>query len=117
LALLDRPLFDELFEAWVHGPVERKVYFKYHNKKSIYINADNIDRPPFEDEDSTKYLPEFLDDLLKIFLPIDGFDLECATHCEPPWIEAREGLDPDERSKNLISSETICSFFKSKVNE
>lgn len=31
LALLDKPLFDEDFEAWAHGPVLRCIYNKYKN--------------------------------------------------------------------------------------
>ena len=35
LAFLDKPLFDEDFEAWVHGPVNRDLYDRYFWGKSI----------------------------------------------------------------------------------
>ena len=41
--------------------------------------------------------------------------LEKLSHEQEPWIMARSGLDPDERSDKTISKESISNYFINEV--
>lgn len=107
LALYDKCLFnDGKFEAWVHGPVNPNLYQRYRDwgwrdipKKSRKINL------PLE-------ITAFLDIIYNTFSGFSGDELESMTHQEAPWIEARRGFLPEQPSNQVISDNTIKSFYK-----
>lgn len=110
LTLFDEYLFDDgKFQAWVHGPVNTKLYDKY--RKYGWRNIPKVIKPNLDEE-----LSEFLDIILNTYKEFDGDQLENMTHNETPWIEARGGLEPEKASNNIISDETIKRFY-SKLME
>lgn len=110
LTLFDDYLFDDgKFKAWVHGPVNVKLYDKY--KRYGWRNIPKTSRPNLGNE-----LTEFLDTILNTYKEFNGDQLENMTHNETPWIEARCGLEPEKPSNNMISDETIKMFY-SKLME
>lgn len=105
LALNDKLLFEADLEAWVHGPVVPEVYFKYKEYKFNPISLS------YE-------IPELDEETLEVLIYVkenygkyDSKFLEEMTHNQEPWINAREGLDPDERSEKIISKEIITEYF------
>ncbi|MGH7271172.1 MAG: Panacea domain-containing protein [Polyangiaceae bacterium] len=44
LANEGHPLFDGKFQAWVHGPVSRRLYDRFRNSKNLYSMMDLGDR-------------------------------------------------------------------------
>lgn len=106
-----RPLFDDEMEAWVHGPVVPYVYRQYQNYQYNPIMI-NYSLPIYEDEDLTvmKYVKD-------TFSKYDSKYLEELSHEQEPWIEARSGLDPDERSHKVIDKELISNFFMNLVSQ
>lgn len=108
LALHDRPLFNDDFEAWVHGPVLRSQYFRFKPEPGWAPITDSVDEP----EISFK-IKKFLDQILDVFGSESAIALEMMTHRERPWLEARAGLAPDHPSTARISRETMRDFYRS----
>ena len=105
LALLDRPLFDEDFQAWVHGPVLPSQYFRFSDFKWKPILVD-IAAPAIPDSVS------FLREIVDVFGTETAVSLELMTHREDPWKEARGDLPPEAVSSNRISKTTMRDFYR-----
>lgn len=107
LAKYDKPLFNEDFEAWAHGPANPDIYDKY--KKYSY---EAIPFPKENVPDFSESLISFLTNIWNTFGIYDGKYLEELTHNEEPWKNARKGYEPGERCNNVISKEDMKAFFK-----
>lgn len=103
----DEELFDEELEAWVHGPVNSNIYFKY--REYIY-NPINLKYQIPNFSQKTLQVLEFVRDNYGKY---DSKYLEEITHNQFPWQFAREGLDPDERDNKIIPKEVIAEYFVS----
>ena len=108
-AFYDRPLFHNEIEGWVHGPVVPDVYKLYSEYKynPITISYENIVLDK-ETEDVLLYA-------LKKYSKYDTKYLEEITHNQEPWINSREGLDPDERSDKTINKLNIANYFTNEI--
>lgn len=120
LGINKKKMFDADFQAWVHGPVCREVYDRFSPCRSIYDEISQSDiRTPKDDFD--KYLSEdemaFIDYILENYLGFSGSELEEMTHQEAPWIEARKGVGKFERSEEVLSCETMLSYYGKKWEE
>jgi uncharacterized phage-associated protein len=111
LALKDKPLFPEDFEAWIHGPVLPSLYHNYKQFGWKPIQKE-VEEPKFSEE-----LSSFLEELSTVYFACDAYELELMTHREDPWIAARGGLPPDERCTAQISKESMCRYYKSLAEE
>lgn len=111
LALRDAPLFNEDFQAWVHGPVlpSQYVRFKDHQWRPLAVEAT---RPAYADAVTTSHLVEIVD----VFGTETAVALELMTHRERPWLEARGGLAAHEPSTAIIQKETMKTFFRELAN-
>jgi uncharacterized phage-associated protein len=114
LALNDRPLFDEDFQAWIHGPVLPSQYhrFKEFQWRPITIDVD-VSRLPRLDA----RLKEHLDEIMDVFCIESAVALELMTHQEMPWIEARGGISRDEPSNATINKATMRDFYRTLGNQ
>lgn len=98
LVFLEKEIFEEDFEAWLHGPVARVIWDEYKEKS---ILMDNIELE--EEEISlnvTEEQKEIIDDVLDSYGTKTGYHLEMLTHQEQPWITAYE------KGRNTIISKT-----------
>lgn len=107
LALKDRPIFREDFQAWIHGPVLPSQYKRFKDCEWRPI-LDEIQKPEL-DSDLEKHLVE----ILNVFGAETATALELMIHNEKPWRDARKDLPIDKPSKNIISQETMRTFYKS----
>ena len=107
LALKDSPLFEDRFEAWVHGPVVPSLYrrFKENGWSPIIVNN--------EPEGLSTEIITHLQDVLKVYLGFSAYDLERLSHSELPWKSARGDLPPDEASNAKISSDEMKAYYRS----
>jgi uncharacterized phage-associated protein len=108
LALYDRPLFGEDFQAWVHGPALVSQYHRFKDNGWRPI-LNTIYGPP---RTGVGYLDRHIGQILDIFGVEPATALEMMTHRETPWIEARRGLSPDAPSNRRISKETMKKFYR-----
>ena len=109
LAKFDKPLFNEDFQAWAHGPANPAIYDKYKDYR-----FESIDEPEEElydfDEDTSLFLAHIWD----AFGIYDGKYLEELTHSEFPWIKARKGYEPGQKCEVVIKKEDMKEFFKTE---
>lgn len=104
-------LFEEDFEAWVHGPANHMLYRKY--KEISFIK--HID-PDYNDNIFNEDSLETLDVVWNTYGDYSGKYLEQLTHIEEPWINARRDLHPGEKSNNVIAKESMKLFYSSLNN-
>jgi uncharacterized phage-associated protein len=116
IAIKETPLFDGKFEAWVHGPVNRDIYARFNTSKYLYSEItydDIIDKNVSNKltEDEINHVNLVLDSYAKF----SGIQLEEMSHNEIPWIEAREGYQPNERCTIEINESTLGDFFRARL--
>jgi uncharacterized phage-associated protein len=113
-------LFNSLPEAWVNGPVYREVYNTYRDtffrNENILTNLDEVALSrELQAKQTSLNLSKEQIDLINIVLEsyskLSDERLVLMTHNEEPWLEARKGLSPIERSENKLSIETIYNYF------
>ena len=112
LVFFNEKLFDDDFEAWVHGPVCRKIFERFRNK-TMYsdvlqrdlsiVNKDNIVN--FDQVNS------HIENVLNTYGDFSGPQLEMLTHREDPWIKARGTLAPSEPCSAVISKESMKDYY------
>lgn len=107
LAFFQKPLFQEDFEAWQHGPVIPSLYlfykdFGYNPIPPVAISSDNL---LTIDE---KYI---IDGIWEVYGKYGAKFLEKLTHSESPWINARGILGENEKSKTVISKDVIIDYY------
>ena len=112
LAINNKNLFDNDFEAWQHGPVIIELYHEYKTWGWKQIDKD-IDESIKEDNPNEN---DLLLEVVSYFGSYDGSTLSVMTHKEAPWREARGNLADNEASRNLISKESINTYFKRQVS-
>jgi uncharacterized phage-associated protein len=111
-ALKNRPIINDEFQAWVHGPVCPTLYDKYAGSgfEDIYPDAF-APRARFTADER-----ELLESVLETYGASTGNALEVLTHSEPPWIIARGGLAPDKPCNRIIDPEDMKRYYRSIYN-
>jgi uncharacterized phage-associated protein len=105
----DQPLFGEPIEAWISGPVVPILYQEHKGK--FCIQNENLSKGnPNALSPSQKMT---IIKVLKYYGKKDSQWLSDLTHRELPWVEAREGLDPNIRGDKEISLATMQEYYSS----
>lgn len=107
---LENRLFDEEFEAWVHGPVIYSVYDNYRHLGYRPIDRYEGELPIFDEETE-----DILNQVWDVYGHFTGNELETITHQEDPWMKARSGYSPLERCNEEISDESIFEYYIQRV--
>jgi len=121
LAYFTNPLIDDDFEAWVHGPVSRKVFDLLKDKSLLYVDlkyrAEGDDPSPTVQIQSglTKEQLDWVNYVLGEFSTLSGPELESLTHSEAPWIDARKGFGPADRCNNIIPKSAMAEFYRQQL--
>lgn len=107
LTLNKKNLFEDHFEAWVHGPVSPNLFSKYRGFgwNPIVKDVSDLKLKPQEEK--------FLNEIWRVYGHLDGKYLESLTHNEEPWIEARKGLAYNAPSNQVISEDTMKKYYSS----
>lgn len=111
-AIRNKALFTGPFQAWVHGPVNRKLWdtFKdiaYRDITTKDFADRGIETSVFSGDDES-----FLERVWATYGQFTGYQLEELTHSEKPWIEKREGLDNYQSSSRVISVKTMGEYYR-----
>ena len=113
LAFFGKKVFNKDFQAWVHGPVLPELYYDYNNFKWHPIEKDigkeKIDEVEEKLDDEQV---ELLHDVIDEYFGLPAYELERLTHEEEPWKKARNGLEPDQPSREKIKKEWIKKYYK-----
>lgn len=108
LALLDKPLFSEKIEAWMHGPVIPVLYRHYRRcGNNALPTPDQIDLSKYSDDEI-----ELLDEVYQVYGQFSAWKLRNMTHEELPWKAAYIEGEPSQE----IQVNTMTDFFKTLVN-
>lgn len=106
-------LFENKFEAWVHGPVDPKIYSLYKNNGINLISIENIDTINFNSE-----VMDALNKTMEIYGKYSADELESISHNQAPWMNARIGLKPIEVSNQpLLDTDIFLTFRKILLDE
>lgn len=106
-------LFDEPFEAWIHGPVCPILY-------KAYKQWGSLDIPRFEKTETlelTERSKEIIDSVYAAYGKFSADILEACTHEEYPWKNARKGYESDENCRAIISNDEMKQVCLDKINE
>lgn len=111
LALYGKPLFQEQLQAWTHGPANPSLWhaYKHHGWNPI---------PPIDERPSVSpKVGKHIEEVFSVYGGMSAYDLERLTHCEAPWIKARDGTPEDEPSDAVISHATMKRFYRDMADE
>jgi uncharacterized phage-associated protein len=116
LAIHSTPLTGAAFQAWVHGPVNRELYDRFKDHKSLYSPVTRSDiREGFDPGAISPEDRSHLDDILEAYGKYSGSQLEELSHKEDPWITARKDYRPTERCEVAIDPERIRSYYRARL--
>lgn len=107
LALYEEPLFNDRFEAWIHGPVVRVLYDKFKDYSWL-----PIDYVPATCPDLSEDIVQHIDEVLAVYGDYTAEYLECLVHREHPWIVSRGDLHPLDPSNALIDEKEMMEFYQ-----
>ncbi len=115
LAFENRKCFKGDFQAWVHGPVSRKIYDRFKDK-SMYsrVRASEI-RNEFDPENLPKPVRKHIKVVLEAYAEFSDDQLEEMTHKELPWQEARGDCSPRDRCETPIRETTMRDYYKARL--
>jgi uncharacterized phage-associated protein len=109
LANFGKPLFDEDFQAWPHGPVVQSVWHEY--KGHSYNPIPPVGAFEIDDNHARWYLDAVWDK----FGVFSAKKLEQMTHEHLPWQEARGELPPEAKCKTVISKDSMKKFYGKRI--
>jgi len=113
LAILDEEIFEDDFEAWVHGPVIPSLYEKYEGS-----NWNPIPRPTSEITLSiNRRSREILDEVWDTYGQFSAKGLENIVRGEDPWIDARRGCNSGDFCREVISKDVIRAYYAERRRE
>lgn len=95
------PCFNDEMQAWEYGPVVPVVYHAYAEYRNF-----SIQKQEYESE-IAQNIKAYIKDILNYFANTETFELVQITHCQKPWIEARE-----KGNRQPISIDAIREYFK-----
>lgn len=89
-------------EAWVHGPVFYDLYEEMTYNREKFVTREI---------DLGINMQNFLNVIYNVYGKYSGNQLEDMTHNETPWIMARLGCTPNQRSRQEIDDSQIYDYF------
>ena len=119
LAYFESPLIDDDFEAWLHGPVSKKIYDTIKDFSVLYNdiefkgNEEQIDGA-LKFKLTTEQVA-LIDEVLTEYAALSGTELETLTHSEAPWIEARKECGFGDACRKVISKEAMYNYYKGQL--
>lgn len=126
LVFFDTPVFQDEPEAWVNGPVYRKVYDQYRDYQMFEFIKIGPEEKLHLDEcvaDIVRAIgleasqQELLDEILSKYGKMASADLGLRTHNEDPWRDARKGLGIFDYGNNVITHKSMAQYYCSFLNK
>lgn len=99
---------DVEFQAWVHGPVNHSLWRKLKEYGNETITTKCGQNKALEPE-----VNALLDRVWDTYGEFTGYQLECLTCSELPWLDARKGLAKLAPSNRPIDQKKVTSYYQS----
>lgn len=119
LAYFEQSIVDDVFEAWLHGPVTRKLWNHLKCSANVYdsvaLKEPKSDIIKSFEQSVAQEQKEFIDDVIEEFGRRSAYHLECLTHREPPWKLARKGYADDDKCTAPISKEEMKKYYRKQL--
>ena len=64
-----------------------------------------------------RYKKEVLDMVWDVYGKFDGKYLVNLTHTEEPWLKARQGLNQNSISQNIITNESMAAYYGQRLKQ
>lgn len=111
---LKNKLFKEQFEAWVHGPTNKKIYDKYKSFGYKEIsNQNNLEKNKFSE--LKKNDKEIINEVLDVYGKFNADELENITKKHKPYIKTRRNLSFYDPSRKIIKDKDIYIYYKERL--
>lgn len=118
LAYFGKSLITDDFEAWVHGPVCRRLYDSLKDKSKLYSDvayaSDGIDVDK-EFSILTSDQQSLISSVLSQLSSWSSFELEVSTHQESPWKNARKGYSEADKCSVVISKDDMREYYRKEI--
>lgn len=102
----EAPLFEDHIEAWANGPVVPALYAQHRGK--FRVRRDDISGDPSVLSACQR---ESVNAVLDHYAKQTSQWLSELTHAEPPWRDARAGLQPGERGSSPITDAAMAEYY------
>lgn len=118
LAYFGKPLITDDFEAWVHGPVCRRLYDSLKDKSKLYSDvAYTTDKTDVDKEFATLTFDQqsLINNILSQLSSWSSFELEASTHQEDPWKNARRGYNEADKCSVIINKDDMKEYYRKEI--
>lgn len=108
-------LFDEDFEAWIHGPVCPSIFQKYKHYRGNMIPQILGD---YKNENLNSEDIEILDEVWQVYGSYTANQLESISHQHDPWKKTREKNNCGDFSwcNDKIDNELIFEYYITQMD-
>lgn len=113
LKITHEDLFLDRIEAWPMGPVIVNLYHELKKFGSLPIDDSFVCDIKDTDSFLAKFKPDtkkILDSVYEKYIVLSPFELVAITHAQEPWINARKGLSPGDKSDKEITKDEILAY-------
>lgn len=107
---IENRLFENKFEAWIHGAVYPDLYHQYKEYGSLPIPQYKGELKKFSADEE-----DVLQQVLDVYGKYNGNELENICHQESPWIKARGNTPSNVASTNRIDDREIFECFSARL--
>jgi uncharacterized phage-associated protein len=122
MVMMDDPLIEDDFQAWIHGPVCPSIWHYFKEQSILHSDLDfrASEKRSIKKEIENKLSPEqveLISDVLEEYGKRSAYYLECLTHEEDPWRNARKNKSADCPSNAVISKKAMRKFYTLKYEQ
>lgn len=107
LGMIGQPLFEEDFQAWVHGPVIPESYHLYKHHAWRPLVREDLSSGTFEqlEQQFDNESREIMTGVRDHYFSKGAYELEMLSHRETPWLQARAGKDATTICTDVIDKD------------
>lgn len=116
MAVTNKSLFHEDYEAWKHGPVLPSVYHEFKKYSMLRTNIPYTRESNDDELDLSLEYVELIDKVISVFGKQSDDELRNNSHREEPYITARRGLPEGANSNAVMEKTQLKKFYRAKLS-
>lgn len=114
-AFKNTSLFIEGFQAWIHGPVSRSIYDRFHTKDLYSVVTREDMTESFNPKKIPKAIITHVKEVLNVYSKFSGSELEMMSQKEEPWVKARTGYGPTQLCQVELDKGLTGKYFAARL--